>query len=86
MNPNTGQILFFYPQSGNQFVAEGFIIGFLNLACAIALIFVAIVAPKFQDESKRSYAMLGGIAVFVFCFRMVRSLYVMKNPWYGGRY
>jgi len=86
MNPSTGQILFFYPQSGQQFVAEGFIIGFLNLACAIALICVAVVAPKLQDEQTRTFAMIGSIAVFVFCFRMIRSLYVMKNPWYGGRH
>jgi hypothetical protein len=85
-NPQTGQMMFFYPQSGHQFVAEGFIIGFLNVACAIALIFVAQYAPKMKDSSSRNVALIGGIFAFVFFFRMVRSLYIMKNPWYGKAY
>eukprot|EP01038_Epipyxis_sp_PR26KG_P014015 gene14015-18796_t len=85
-NPQTGQIMFFYPQSGNQFVVEGFVIGFLNLACAGALIFVATVAPNFKDEQARTVAMLTGICIFGVCFRMVRSLYIMKNNWYGSRF
>ncbi len=75
--------MFFYPQSGNQFVAEGFIIGFLNLGCGLALIFVAAYAPKIKDDSTRNMLMVGGIIAFVFFFRMVRSLYIMKNGWYG---
>lgn len=47
-NPQTGQIMFFYPQSGNQFVVEGFVIGFLNLACAGSLIFLTAFAPYFK--------------------------------------
>lgn len=85
-NPQTGQIMFFYPQSGNQFVVEGFVIGFLNLSCAAALIFVAAIAPHFKDEQWRTISMAGGIFVFVVCFRFVRRLYIMKNPWYGSRY
>lgn len=47
-NPQTGQIMFFYPQSGNQFVVEGFVIGFLNLGCAASLIFLTAFAPYFK--------------------------------------
>lgn len=83
MNPQSGQILFFYPQSGNQFVVEGFVIGFLNLACAISLVVISIYVPKFKDEQNRMIGMIGGIVIFAFCFRMVRSLYIMKNQWYG---
>jgi hypothetical protein len=39
-NPNNGQVMFFYPQSGSQFVVEGFIIGFLNVGCSVALIYL----------------------------------------------
>lgn len=82
-NPQTGQIMFFYPQSGNQFVVEGFVIGFLNVACAASLIFVTVFAPHIKDEHKRNICMGGGILAFVVCFRMVKRLYIMKNQWYG---
>lgn len=84
-NPQTGQIMFFYPQSGNQFVVEGFCIGFLNLACAISALLV-VYAPYFKDQQYRTFGILGGIFVFFFCFRMVRNLYIMKNQWYGSRF
>ena len=83
---NQGQIMFFYPQSGNQFVVEGFIIGFLNLMCGGALIFVAVAAPKFKSEGNRTAAVIGGLIVFVLCFFQIRGLYIMKNRWYGSQY
>jgi hypothetical protein len=85
-NPQTGQIMFFYPQSGSQFVVEGFVIGFLNLGCAGCLALVALIAPKFKDEQNRTAGVVGGIVGFAFCFRMVRNLYIMKNQWYGKAY
>jgi oligosaccharyltransferase complex subunit gamma len=85
-NPQTGQLMFFYPHSGNQFVVEGFVIGFLNLSCAAALIFVACVAPQFKDEQWRMMGMVGGSLAFFVCFRAVRRLYIMKNAWYGSQY
>lgn len=53
-NPQTGQIMFFYPQSGNQFVVEGFVIGFLNLGCAASLIFLTAFAPYFKVDKCRA--------------------------------
>lgn len=78
--------MFFYPQSGNQFVVEGFVIGFLNLACAIALVAVAVFIPKIKDDQTRNIGMIVGIVSFIFCFRSIRSLYIMKNNWYGRVY
>jgi hypothetical protein len=78
--------MLFYPQSGSQFVAEGFIIGFLNLMCAGSLIFVAAAAPKFKTENNRSAAVIGGMIVFTLCFLQIRGLYVMKNRWYGSNF
>lgn len=77
--------MFFYPQSGNQFVVEGFVIGFLNVGCALSVILI-LVSPQFREEQNRMGGMIGGIFGFLFCFRMVRSLYVLKNPWYGQRF
>eukprot|EP00600_Ochromonadales_sp_CCMP1393_P008938 CAMPEP_0174962500 /NCGR_PEP_ID=MMETSP0004_2-20121128/4814_1 /TAXON_ID=420556 /ORGANISM="Ochromonas sp., Strain CCMP1393" /LENGTH=346 /DNA_ID=CAMNT_0016211031 /DNA_START=270 /DNA_END=1310 /DNA_ORIENTATION=- len=85
-NPQTGQIMFFYPQSGTQFVVEGFVIGFLNLGCAGSLALITMIAPKFKDEQNRTVGIVGGIIAFAFCFRMVRNLYIMKNQWYGRAY
>ena len=78
--------MFFYPQSGSQFVVEGFVIGFLNLGCAASLAVILMFAPYWKEEQNRTAGIVGGIVVFVFCFRMVRSLYVMKNQWYGRAY
>ena len=83
---NKGEIMFFYPQSDNQFVAEGFIIGFLNLLCSGALVFLLIAAPKFKSESNRSAAVLGGMILFCFAFSQIRGFYRMKNRWYGSVY
>jgi len=82
-NPNTGQIQFFYPQSGNQFVAEGFIIGGLNVACAVAGILLLKLAPTVKDEQSKTMVVVLGLVTFFICFRSIRSLYTMKNPWYG---
>ena len=83
-NPQNGQMMFFYPQSGNQFVVEGFVIGFLNVGCAFSLIFLGIVAPKFKSEDHRTMAVIGGIISFTACFWQIRNLYRMKNRWYGS--
>jgi hypothetical protein len=83
-NPQNGQLMFFYPQSGNQFVVEGFVIGFLNLGCALSLVFLGIIAPKFKSEESRSVAVIGGLLSFIICFWQIRNLYKMKNRWYGG--
>jgi hypothetical protein len=29
---------------------------------------------------------VAGMVTFAVCFRSVKSLYIMKNNWYGGRY
>jgi len=83
-NPQSGQIMFFYPQSGSQFVVEGFIIGFLNLTCAGALIFMTVKATSFKTEQQRTIGLVGGLVVFGLCFMQIRRLYIMKNRWYGS--
>jgi hypothetical protein len=64
-------------------VVEGFVIGFLNLACAASLAMILMFAPNFKDEKNRTMGIIGGMVVFTVCFRLVRSLYIMKNGWYG---
>lgn len=76
--------MFFYPQSGQQFVVEGFIIGFLNLACAGALVFVTVKAPIIKNEQTRTTALVAGIITFAVCFHLVKDFYRMKNRWYGS--
>lgn len=77
----SGKILFFYPQSGHQFVIEGFIIGLLNLACALTLIFV-YVTTRMRAYKQKSTAITFALLTFVICFFFIRSLYHMKNRWY----
>lgn len=83
-NHQTGQVMFFYPQSGSQFVMEGFIIGFLNILCAISLIVMSMYAPAFKSESTKNTVLIVGFIVFFFCFTSIRGLYKMKNRWYGS--
>ena len=78
--------MFFYPQSGSQFVVEGFVIGFLNLGCAGSLALITMFAPYFKSEQNKTIGIVAGIVIFTFCFRMVRNLYIMKNQWYGKAY
>ena len=74
---------FFYPQSQQQFILEGFIVGLLNIGCAGALLWTVVSAPRLQTAEKRLMGMIGGIATFIALFWQVRNLYVMKNRWYG---
>ncbi|RYG67360.1 hypothetical protein EON64_07630 [archaeon] len=86
VNGQTGQLLFFYPHSGSQFVAEGFVIGGLNVLCALSLILASGVALRLKDAQHRTAAVLACLLVFIVSFRSVRALYVMKNNWYGARF
>lgn len=83
-NPQSGAIMWFYPQSGSQFVVEGFIIGFLNLGCAASLIFLTIKAPTFKTENGRMMAVCISVLLFALFFNKVKSFYIMKNRWYGS--
>jgi hypothetical protein len=83
-NPQTGQIMFFYPQSGSQFVVEGFVIGFLNLLCAGSLIFLTMFAPKFKSGHSKAISIIVSIIVFFVGFLQIQGLYHMKNRWYGA--
>lgn len=64
-------------------MVEGFVIGFLNLGCAASLIVMLVFAPYFKDEQNRTIGLVGGVVGFLVCFRLIRSLYIMKNGWYG---
>ncbi len=67
-------------------MAEGFIIGFLNVGCAVSAIVLGFVAPNLKDEQTKLMVIVVGIISFFICFRAIRSLYVMKNNWYGQVY
>lgn len=81
MSPQTGQTIFFYPHSGSQFVAEGFIIGALNVLCAASLVCLVAFVPRVR-ASQRSMALIACLATFAFCFTKIQGFYQMKNQWY----
>jgi oligosaccharyltransferase complex subunit gamma len=78
-----GSIIFFYPQAQQQFILEGFIIGFLNLGAAASLIWTVVKAPTLETAERRTLGVVGGMTSFAVFFWQVRSLYIMKNQWYG---
>jgi hypothetical protein len=80
----SGKTMYFYPHQGNQFVVEGFIIGFLNLMCGGSLFFLGVVAPTCsKDAKKRTTLMVISATAFIVCFYAVRSFYKLKNGWYN---
>ena len=82
-DPRGGGTYFFYPDANQQFVLEGFIVGGLNVACAVALIWTAKGAPKLKTAEQRLIGVLGGMLTFCALFWQVRHLYIKKNKWYG---
>lgn len=84
VDPRTRSAMFFYPHQGNQFVVEGFIIGFLNLMCGGSLYFLGVVAPTCSANSDRRTTLMAVSSVaFIVCFVAIRSLYKLKNGWYN---
>jgi oligosaccharyltransferase complex subunit gamma len=85
IDPRTRQAMFFYPYQGNQFIVEGFIIGFLNLMCGGSLFFLGVIAPTCsKNPQTRTMAMIISSGIFVVCFYAVRSFYRIKNQWYSA--
>ena len=82
-DPRGGGTYYFYPDANQQFVLEGFIVGFLNVACAAALLWTVIGAPKLKTAESRFIGITGGVMTFCALFWQVRHLYIMKNKWYG---
>jgi len=82
LNHQTGQIVFFHPQSNQQFVIEGFIIGFLNVGCAVALICLCTFMKRFKDSQNRSTFIGACFTTFVILLYSIISLYRVKNRWY----
>ena len=83
-NPRGGGNMYIYPQASNQFVVEGFIIGFLNIGCAASLLWTVLKAPKLDTAEKRSIGVISGVMAFAAFFWQIRSIYVLKNRWYGS--
>lgn len=81
----SGRITFFHPQSGQQFVVEGFIIGAFNISCALAAILLAEVSlpsSRLKHPWWRKVVCWGCLVAFPFFFYQIFSFYRMKNRWY----
>ena len=90
IHPNTNQIIFFYPQQGNQFVVEGFVIGFLNVAAGLCIFLMMYLPSRIKrlyadpasGSNMASVAAVTFGALFVMIFLYIRALYTLKNRWY----
>jgi len=82
LNPQAGQIIFFHPESNQQFVVEGFFIGFLNVACAVALICLVSFVKWFKTTQNRSCFIGVCCVLFAVLFHSIIALYQTKNRWY----
>lgn len=77
-----GSILWFHPQANVQFVAEGFITGFMTLLCGMFGILLVHWAPTRKSQGRRNLAAGLCGALFIVFFINVLKLYKSKNPWY----
>jgi len=82
-DPRGGGTYFFYPDANQQFVLEGFIVGGLNVACAVSLLWTVAGAPRLKTAEQRGIGVVGGMLTFCALFWQVRHLYIKKNKWYG---
>jgi len=79
---HTNAMSFFHPNNGQQFVVEGFIIGFLNIACAIVIICLVNYASTMQSKQTATNAGLLCLFLFSILYWWIISLYKYKNRWY----
>eukprot|EP00753_Platysulcus_tardus_P016507 PLAT5782.1.p1 GENE.PLAT5782.1~~PLAT5782.1.p1 ORF type:complete len:346 (+),score=150.80 PLAT5782.1:143-1039(+) len=77
-----GRIMLFHPSGNQQFAAEGLIIGGMNLAAALLLIYVADKIPRWKSSGSRSIALWLALFGFFFVYSRITALYTMKNRWY----
>lgn len=81
-----GRCMFIHPQSGTQFVAEGFIIGGLTLACAAAAVrLVHTYAAGHKAAERQVTTTLLALVAFAVLYSQVLAIYRGKNPWYPFR-
>lgn len=82
-----GSMSFINPSSGTQYGAESWIIGFVNIVCAAALILMNTRLLKIQGgEVARGIAVTAGILAFHFFFGILRNIYTRKNNGYRWGY
>lgn len=79
----TRRVMFVAQQAGTQYVAEGLIVGGLNIAAALAALMLIRVLPKVRNtETRNAGAIVAGLA-FLFFYYQIYALYCYKNPWYS---
>ena len=81
MNPQTRKVEWYTTQSGIQYGMEGFVIGCLNMGCALTMVLLAQYLPRAKRDNQMTMAIVMVIA-FGFCYTRICSLYRAKNPWY----
>lgn len=78
--------MFIHPQSGTQFVVEGFIIGGLNLACAAAAVrLVRTYAAGRKAAEQHVATTVVSLVAFALLYSQILAIYRGKNPWYPFR-
>ena len=78
----TGRFFIMLPQAGSQSVAEGLLIGVLNVACAASVVALLVLLPRVRDAGTRTLYGVSAVATFVLCYSNVVAMYRMKHPGY----
>lgn len=74
---------FIHPSSGSQYGAEGYVIAFLNLVLAVAVILMNTrVKGDLKSQWSRNTVLAAGCFCFFIFFRQLRDIYTRKNPGY----
>jgi hypothetical protein len=84
---NNKRCMFIHPQSGTQFIAEGFIVGAMIVACAAIAVFLIKIMrgtaglPTDKVKGFTIAALIG----FIVVYGQVIALYRFKASWYPFR-
>ena len=69
-------------QAGVQSVAEGLLVGGLNLACAAAVVLLVRVLPRVADYGQRTVLAVAALSAFMLCYSNIVGFYRWKQPAY----
>ncbi|KAF0722649.1 hypothetical protein Ae201684P_004532 [Aphanomyces euteiches] len=82
LRERSGQITFFHRQGRQQYVAEGLIVGALDLTSAGCIIALSQVAVHVRSPILRYAALFACLGGFIISYKQMVLLYAYKNPWF----
>jgi len=68
--------------NNQQFVFEGFLVGFVNSMTAVGVISLAVITPRIKNQWGQTLFFFVMFSVVCVCFYAISKLYCIKHPYY----